>query len=175
MTLAFICWHTPVLAKMEHSHGGTANYAGQEKRDIKSLSAQDIDDLLNGRGWGFAKAAELNGLPGPIHLLELKQQVGLSAEQTVKIETLYAEMKAQAVPLGRTLVELERQLDQAFSKNNMTQDALMKKLTAIEATRRQLRFVHLAAHLQTPQILTPHQIHQYNNLRGYSSHSHPKH
>ena len=40
-------------------------YAGQENRQIKSLSANDIQELKRGGGWGLAKAAELNGLPGP--------------------------------------------------------------------------------------------------------------
>jgi hypothetical protein len=48
-------------------------YAGQETRRIKSLSEQDIDELRQGRGWGLAKAAELNGLPGPAHLLEMRR------------------------------------------------------------------------------------------------------
>ena len=43
-------------------------YAGQQSRAIKSLSEQDVDDLLAGRGAGFAKAAELNGYPGPAHV-----------------------------------------------------------------------------------------------------------
>jgi len=42
-------------------------YAGQEKRQISSLSQQDVDDLLGGKGWGLAKPAELNGYPGPAH------------------------------------------------------------------------------------------------------------
>ncbi|MBT3972460.1 MAG: hypothetical protein HOE99_01485, partial [Acidiferrobacteraceae bacterium] len=58
------------------AHGGSivaSPYVGQETRVIKSLSAEDIDDLINGRGWGLAKPAELNGVPGPAHLLEMQQ------------------------------------------------------------------------------------------------------
>ncbi len=49
----------------EHSH--KSKYVGEVKREIKSLSESDIEELENGKGWGFAKAAELNGVPGPIH------------------------------------------------------------------------------------------------------------
>lgn len=64
------------FAVSEHSH--KSKYVGQEKREIKSLSETDIEELRNGRGWGLAKAAELNGLPGPAHLLEMKKAIGFS-------------------------------------------------------------------------------------------------
>ncbi|MBL4876875.1 MAG: hypothetical protein JKY10_10340, partial [Cohaesibacteraceae bacterium] len=56
-------------------HG--SHYAGEENRAIKSLSNADIAELKRGGGWGLAKAAELNGVPGPSHLLKMKNQVGL--------------------------------------------------------------------------------------------------
>ena len=46
-------------------------YAGLEARSIKALSDQQIADLKAGRGMGLALAAELNGHPGPMHVLEL--------------------------------------------------------------------------------------------------------
>ncbi len=54
-----------------------SKYAGEENREIKSLSADDIDELRNGGGWGLAKAAELNGVPGPAHLLEMKKEIDI--------------------------------------------------------------------------------------------------
>ena len=47
-----------------------ATYAGQQTRVIKALSLQETQDLLDGKGLGLAKAAELNGYPGPMHTLE---------------------------------------------------------------------------------------------------------
>jgi hypothetical protein len=35
---------------------------------------------------GLALPAELNGYPGPIHVLELSDKLGLSAEQKSRIE-----------------------------------------------------------------------------------------
>ena len=49
-------------------------YAGQEAREIPTLSEEDIRQLQDGEGWGLAKAAELNGVPGPAHLLEIADQ-----------------------------------------------------------------------------------------------------
>ena len=59
-------------------HSYKSKYAGEEKREIKSLSETDIEELKNGKGWGLAKAAELNGVPGPAHLLEMKNEIDLT-------------------------------------------------------------------------------------------------
>ena len=71
-------------------------YAGEEARLIKSLSSEDIHDLLNGRGWGLAKAAELNGVPGPAHLLEMKNQIALSAKQVRSVQGVWSQMNNNA-------------------------------------------------------------------------------
>ena len=44
-----------------------------------------IAELEAGSGWGLALPAELNGRPGPAHLLELKEALGLSPEQVAAI------------------------------------------------------------------------------------------
>src|SRR6266849_3579115 len=45
-------------------------YAGLQTRPIKAISEQQIADLKAGRGMSLALAAELNGYPGPKHVLE---------------------------------------------------------------------------------------------------------
>jgi hypothetical protein len=75
-------------------------YAGQQTREIKALSAQEIDDLLNARGMALAKAAELNGYPGPLHSLELADKLGLSPEQLRAIKDIKAREEAAARPLA---------------------------------------------------------------------------
>jgi hypothetical protein len=60
-------------------------YAGLQNRSIKTLSDQQIEDLTAGRGMGLALAAELNGYPGPIHAIELAEQLHLSPEQLRKL------------------------------------------------------------------------------------------
>lgn len=144
-------------------------YTGQEKRAIKSLSARDIDDLINGRGWGFAKAAELNGLPGPVHILELKDKIGLSLAQTAAVEKLFAGMKERAVPLGKRLVSLERSLNDAFAGRSIDENRLREMLNEVGKVRSELRYVHLATHLKTPAVLSPKQVDDYNRLRGYAA------
>lgn len=148
---------------------GLSKYSGQEKRTIKSLSSEDIDELKSGGGWGFAKVAELNGLPGPIHLLELKDEIELTDFQTQAIQNLYDEMKTQAIEHGKMFIELEQKLEELFQSSSPNATELEALLAKIENTRKKLRFTHLAAHLKTPSILTSIQTESYNKLRGYSS------
>jgi len=148
-------------------HKLQSDYVGQEKRQIKTLSKNDIHDLLNGKGWGLAKAAELNGVPGPKHLLEMQGEIRLTAEQTSRIEEIYSEMKAQAIPLGNKLIEAERALNLAFANRQIDDAGLLKLLENIASVRKQLRYVHLAAHLQTLPVLKEEQLKLYNELRGY--------
>lgn len=139
-------------------------YAGEESRQIKSLADSDIDDLLNGRGWGLAKAAELNGVPGPKHLLEMSSEIELSPEQVAAIKAVWSEMNAKAKSLGARYVELEKTLNDEFAAGHMSVGRLETLLNDISAVRTKLRFTHL----ESSPILTAKQLEQYNALRGYA-------
>lgn len=156
-----------VAYSAENEPAHTSKYAGEENRTIKSLSANDIEELRKGAGWGLAKAAELNGVPGPVHLLEMKDKIGLSADQLQDIEQLYKQMKAEAIVQGERFIALELELELLFRSGTITQAALREKLGKIANARMELRFTHLATHLKTPGILSKAQIGQYNQLRGY--------
>src|SRR5260370_16107982 len=82
-------------------------YAGMQGRTVKALSEQQIADLNAGRGMGMALAAELNGYPGPSHVLELADKLELTQEQRASVKTLFESMKAESVPLGSKLLEQE--------------------------------------------------------------------
>ena len=146
-----------------------SDYIGQEKRHIKSLSKDDIQQLKEGKGWGLAKAAELNGMPGPAHILQMKKKISLTKEQETKIQTLFDDMKSKAIPLGNKLIELEKKLNDSFANRTITNEILSKQLDSIYVVQKKLRYVHLVTHLMTPNILTPQQIDKYNQLRGYNS------
>ena len=85
-------------------------YAGMHTRSIKALSEQQIADLGAGRGMGLALAAELNGYPGPSHVLELADKLELSADQRAGMQRLFDSMKAEAMPIGARLIEQEAEL-----------------------------------------------------------------
>jgi hypothetical protein len=158
----------PVLvissAAVGQSH---SKYAGQEKRSIKSLSAKDIEELQRGGGWGLAKTAELNGVPGPAHLLEMKVQIGLTSAQITQITAIYGSMRARAEALGRKFIEIERELDGRFRDGSITSKSLSDLLKRSSDVRMRLRETHLAAHLEVRPLLSDKQVSQYNRLRGY--------
>ena len=145
-----------------------SKYVGQEHRNIKSLSPDDIKELKRGGGWGLAKAAELNGVPGPAHILEMAEKINLTDEQKRKIQKIYNDMKVEAVALGEQLIRLELELNSGFSNRTINKILLDKSVREIEKVRAKLRLVHLSTHLKTPNILSNEQIILYNELRGYS-------
>ena len=146
-----------------------SKYAGQEKQAIKSLSPDDIAELRRGGGWGLAKAAELNGVPGPAHLLKMKDEIPLDEAQVSALVEIFEQMKARAIQQGERLIDLERELENHFQNRTITDAILRASLDAIAEARKKLRYIHLATHLKTPDILSQHQIETYNALRGYSN------
>ena len=122
----------PVTPLRAQDHAHTSPYAGLEERGIASLSEEDISELLAGGGWGFALPAELNGLPGPRHVLDMAGQLDLSDDQHASVQALFDTMQTGAA-------------------------------------RANLPAVHLGAHLEMLDILTPEQVAAYSRLRGYSS------
>jgi Spy/CpxP family protein refolding chaperone len=150
-------------------------YAGMQARPIKALSEQQIADLKAGRGMSLALPAELNGYPGPAHVLELSDQLELSAEQKARVQILFDSMKSEAVPLGAKLLEQEAALNEQFASRSVTPESLKALTAAIGVTQSELRDTHLKYHLQTAQILTPDQMQRYAALRGYGSKVPPQH
>ena len=169
LLLIFTAVLLPFCAFAASHDSHRSEYAGQEHREIKSLSESDIEELRDGRGWGLALAAELNGIPGPVHLLEMKEEIDLSLEQIEKIEALFKQMRDQAIELGNILIDRERVLNNHFAQGTISEELLRDLLEQIGQVRAQLRYVHLSTHLKTPDIVTKEQIELYNKLRGYSA------
>ena len=143
-------------------------YAGQESRPIKALSPSEQADLLAGKGMGLAKAAELNGYPGPAHVLDLASELALSSEQIAATRTLFASMEGRAKDLGRQLVAAEQALDDLFSSKQVTATELERSLARIGDIQAKVRATHLSAHLEQARILSAEQNASYARLRGYS-------
>ena len=160
------------FAAAQHQHGqhgkhGSMPYAGLEQRAVKALSEQQVADLRAGRGMGLALAAELNGYPGPLHVLELADQLELSGELRTRMRELFDAMKTEAVPMGETLIAQEAALDRAFAERSISADTLAALTAQIGETQGRLRAIHLKYHLTTADLLSPHQRHRYAELRGY--------
>jgi len=152
-------------------HGQHASpYAGLLHREIKALDAKQMDDLRTGRGMSLALAAELNGYPGPLHTLELADDLGLTAAQRERVQALFASMKAEAVPIGERLIREEAELDRLFATRSITHEALARLTATIGLTQAALRNSHLKFHLATVDVLSPVQVQRYKHLRGYEAH-----
>jgi hypothetical protein len=151
-----------------HDHGqGHPAYAGWQEREVKALDEQQLKDLWAGRGMGFALSAELNGYPGPSHVLELADPLHLTAEQRSRLQRLNDAMKAEAITLGETMIAQEKALDREFAERRMTPGTLGDLTAQSAQTQGQLRAVHLKYHLITAELLTKDQLRTYSELRGY--------
>jgi hypothetical protein len=154
-------------------------YAGMQMRPIKALSEQQVVDLEAGRGMGLALAAELNGYPGPSHVLELADKLDLSAGQRDAVQRLFDGMKRESQPIGAKLIAQESELDGQFAGRTVTPASLKTVTAAIAATQGELRETHLKYHLSTLTVLTEGQRQKYAELRGYGApgaqHQHQHH
>jgi hypothetical protein len=169
LILLCVAFATP-LAAQTHSP-----YAGAARQEIKALSPAEIDDLRAGRGMGLAKAAELNLYPGPMHVLELAGQLGLSTDQRAASTAIMARMREAATVLGAQIIDAEHDLDRTFAEQKIDADTLHAQTARIAALQGKLRAVHLGAHLEQRALLTPEQIQRYMTLRGYAGPTQPHH
>ena len=168
-----------VAAAQETKRG---SYAGEEQREIKSLSAEEVEGLLNGNGMGLARVAELNHHPGPRHVLELAAELRLTPLQRTQTQAAFERMRGEAVRLGHLIVKHERELDATFAKGEIDTGRLHAATAEIARLQGDLRAAHLAAHLEMRRLLSPQQIAKYDELRGYAGgqktngrHDHGKH
>lgn len=161
MLCASVAWAAPGQS------GQTASYAGQEQREIKAISAEEVQGLLDGKGLGFAKTAELNHYPGPKHVLELAEALQLSARQKEDTHKIFTAMQTEAKKLGAAYVEKERELERLFASGEIRKDTLQSMLDQIGRLQAELRRVHLQAHLEQKAVLTAAQVASYDQLRGY--------
>ena len=148
-------------------HHTASPYAGQQTRAIKALSEQQTADLRAGKGMALALPAELNGYPGPAHVLELAQLLKLSDEQTRNTQTLMQQMQAETRALGEAVIAGESALDRLFRDKSASLASVQDATDNAARAQGRLRAAHLKYHLGMLEILTPAQIDLYGRLRGY--------
>jgi Spy/CpxP family protein refolding chaperone len=149
-------------AQAQHHH-----YSGQQ-RDIKTLSAEEVQQYLSGAGMGYAKAAELNHFPGPMHVLELADSLKLTAEQAGQARSLMEAHKAEARAIGAKLVDSQRALDALFRSGRVEQQALAEAVRDVARLEGEYRLSHLETHRRMRALLTDDQVAAYDRLRGYA-------
>ncbi|MEL6966654.1 MAG: periplasmic heavy metal sensor [Pseudomonadota bacterium] len=150
-------------------------YAGQDARIVKSLEPARLKGLLAGQGLGYAKTAELTGWPGPLHVLELKSKLGLSAQQKTSMESLRQDMLNRVKPLGAQLIEAEKALEAIFADENPSAASVEAAVANIAEIEGRLRAAHLTTHLAAAPVLNKQQRTAYRAARGYGTGGHGGH
>ena len=143
-------------------------YAGFERRPIKALSDDQLADLRDGRGMMLSLPAELNGYPGPRHMLDMADALHLSAEQRAAVAALVPAMTAEAKAVGARIIEGETALNRLFAHRGADEVEVRQAANEVAARWGELRFVHLKYHLRAAALLSPDQIARYDALRGYA-------
>lgn len=115
----------------------------------------------------MALPAELNGYPGPAHVLELADALDLSTEQKSKTQALFERMQAEARALGERWIEREAELDALFRENRATETLISQAAANAARAQGELRAAHLRYHLYMLEVLQPAQVDKYKQLRGY--------
>lgn len=159
------------LAGYQRFQGSSQSpYIGFQTRAIKALTDTEVAELREGRGMGMALAAELNGYPGPRHVLELADRIGLAPSQRATVEDLFARMQREAIAQSEKVILAERSLDALFGSATATEEGLAQAVRVAAETLGTLRLIHLRYHIEVRQLMSAGQIAAYQRLRGYGDH-----
>ena len=153
-------------ASAQHGHGG----AGAEGHQMAQACATEFEKVVgDGRGFGLAFAADQNGYPGPMHVLELRDRLRLTVDQEAKARDLMRAMFAESRPKSARLLEAEARLRRLFAER-VADDAVVRATVAeVERARSEVRLVHLLAHLKTRDLLSEDQRRLYHETRWGAS------
>jgi len=147
----------------QHGHGHAGGHQAAE-----TCSAEFDKVVGEGRGFGLAFAADQNGYPGPLHVLELKDQLKLTADQEAKAQALLHAMFAESKPKSARLLEAEAKLRRLFADRAADDAAVRATVAEVERARSEVRLVHLLTHLKTRDLLTEDQRRIYHEARWSS-------
>jgi hypothetical protein len=150
-------------------------YAPDKERELKALSPDEVKQYLSGAGMGYAKPAELNRHPGPMHVLELADKLQLSAEQRSATLRLMDAHKAEARNIGARLIEAERRLEDLFRGGVATEKSLAEAVALAAVAQGEYRLAHLETHRRMRALLSDEQVARYDTLRGYGAAPSHKH
>jgi Spy/CpxP family protein refolding chaperone len=146
----------------QHGHSGSH----EEGHRAAQACAIEFEQVVGtGRGFGMAFAADQNGYPGPMHVLELKDRLKLSPEQEAKMRHLMHAMFTESKPKSARLLEAEATLRRLFAEGTADDAAVRAAVEAVERARRDVRLVHLLTHLKTRDLLTEEQRRIYHEAR----------
>src|SRR5437867_1703590 len=102
-------------ADAQHSAGHAGAESVQHHALVQTYEKAFEQNVASGRGFGMAFAADQNGYPGPLHVLELKDRLKLTADQEAKMQTMMQAMFAESKPKSAQLLEAEAKLRRLFA------------------------------------------------------------
>jgi Spy/CpxP family protein refolding chaperone len=150
------------LTSGQHDHGG----GPEQGHQAAQACATEFDKVVGeGRGFGLAFAADQNGYPGPMHVLELKERLKLTADQEATMRQLMHAMFSESRPKSARLLEAEAKLRRLFAERAADDAAVRTAVGEVERARSEVRLVHLLTHLKTRDLLTDEQRRIYHQAR----------
>jgi Spy/CpxP family protein refolding chaperone len=152
----------------KHQMHGQAEGGGQGMGGgmLGGVSEQEKEALLKGAGLGAGMIAMMNGYPGPKHVLEMGDELELTAAQRESIGKTYGNVKAESVKLGTELVEKDEALTALFTAGSATTGEVGKLSRDIGELQGRVRAAHLNAHVETFDALTPAQREKLSSMQG---------
>ena len=154
-----------VAADAQHGAGHSAAGGAPHHVIVQTYEKAFEENIATGRGFGMAFAADQNGYPGPLHVLELKDRLKLTADQEARVQTMLAAMFAESRPKSARLLEDEARLRQLFAGGRADEAAVRAAVADVERARAEVRLVHLMFHLKTREVLTDEQRRLYHEAR----------
>jgi Spy/CpxP family protein refolding chaperone len=182
LVLVMLAAAVPAAAQSgyHHGHGHSPTGHGHAGGDADAQAHRRVEGYLkefdavvaDGRGFGLAFAADQNGYPGPLHVLELKDRLQLTPEQEARMTALFQTMLAEARARAARLAEAEARLRGVFAAGTADAAAVRAAVAGAEAARAEVRLVHLLTHLETRDLLTEAQRRTYHHLRWGAAKDH---
>ena len=158
-----------VTAAGEQHHGQSAGAGRGHHHAAEACTAEFEQVIATGRGFGMAFAADQNGYPGPLHVLELRERLKLTADQVAKMEALMRGMFDESRPKSARLLAAEAKLRRLFADGKADDGMVRAAVADVERARSDVRLVHLLAHLRTRDLLTEEQRRAYHEARWGAS------
>jgi len=146
----------------QHGHDGSS---GDGHKTAQACASEFEKVVGDGRGFGLAFAADQNGYPGPMHVVELRDRLKLTADQEAKVQELTHAMFAESRPKSARLLEAEARLRHLFVEHAADEATVRAAVAEVERARSEVRLVHLLTHLKTRDLLTEDQRRIYHEAR----------
>jgi Spy/CpxP family protein refolding chaperone len=126
----------------------------------------DKEQLLQGESTGETLVAEMNGFSSPRKILALKDQLGLTKNQTKNIEEMLKNLPVSTTVKGQEIIEAEEDLGKSFESGTINEKTMRTKLEHIGKLRAELRFAYLQIYLKTKKILSANQWERLKELKA---------